>query len=302
MYRGAARRARRARTPARRGGRAPSRRRRRSRAATSSTPRSWRRRRSKPMAMDFYVVLGLAPGASTADIKRAYRRLARRYHPGINPGDRAAEALFQRITEAYETLSDPARRQQYDAAAARRRRPARRSRSSSPGSISRSPRTGTQAATFSELFAEVLHPVAPADAGRPEAGRGSARVADRARSWTRCAASSARSWSRARRSCTACEGTGQRLDAGGRCGRARRPAACAGPAATWCFRSRARRAAAPAGSGQQRCAVCGAHGRVGAQRGDRRCACRPGVVDGARLRVPRRDTPAGTAAGPATCT
>ena len=65
--------------------------------------------------MDLYAVLGLEPGASSADIKRAYRRLARRYHPGINPGDRAAEALFQRITEAYETLTDPTRRQQYDA-------------------------------------------------------------------------------------------------------------------------------------------------------------------------------------------
>src|ERR687897_564688 len=64
--------------------------------------------------MDLYAVLGLAPGASIADIKRAYRRLARRYHPGINPGDRAAEALFHRITEAYETLVDPARRERYD--------------------------------------------------------------------------------------------------------------------------------------------------------------------------------------------
>ena len=55
--------------------------------------------------MDLYALLGLAPGASIAEIKRAYRRLARRYHPGINPGDRAAEALFHRITEAYETLT-----------------------------------------------------------------------------------------------------------------------------------------------------------------------------------------------------
>src|SRR5258705_10162193 len=66
--------------------------------------------------MDFYVILGLAPGASPAEIKRAYTRLSRRYHPGVNPGDRQAEALFDRITEAYHTLSDPERRQQYDAA------------------------------------------------------------------------------------------------------------------------------------------------------------------------------------------
>ena len=64
--------------------------------------------------MDLYAVVGLVRGASGADIKRAYRRLARRYHPGINPGDHAAEALFLRITEAYETLVDPQRREQYD--------------------------------------------------------------------------------------------------------------------------------------------------------------------------------------------
>src|SRR5512139_3668189 len=66
--------------------------------------------------MDFYVILGLGQDATTADIKRAYKRLARRYHPGINPGDRTAETLFQRISEAYETLSDPERRREYDAA------------------------------------------------------------------------------------------------------------------------------------------------------------------------------------------
>ena len=58
--------------------------------------------------MDLYLVLGLGPDATAADIKRAYRRLARRYHPGINPGDRAAEAMFRQISEAYETLIDPA--------------------------------------------------------------------------------------------------------------------------------------------------------------------------------------------------
>ncbi len=52
--------------------------------------------------MDFYVILGLEQNASPADIKRAYTRLARRYHPGINPGDPAAESLFQRISEAYK--------------------------------------------------------------------------------------------------------------------------------------------------------------------------------------------------------
>src|SRR5918998_1020861 len=64
--------------------------------------------------MDFYVILGLPHGATDADIKRAYRRLARRFHPDINPGDRAAEARVRQILEAYETLIDPERRHRYD--------------------------------------------------------------------------------------------------------------------------------------------------------------------------------------------
>lgn len=64
--------------------------------------------------MDFYIVLGVTRGASLNEIKRAYRRLARRYHPDINPGDRMAAAQFRQISEAYETLSDPDRRRRYD--------------------------------------------------------------------------------------------------------------------------------------------------------------------------------------------
>src|SRR2546422_3773201 len=64
--------------------------------------------------MDLYVILGLEHGATDLEIKRAYRRLARRYHPDINPGDRTAEARFRQILEAYETLIDPERRSRYD--------------------------------------------------------------------------------------------------------------------------------------------------------------------------------------------
>ncbi len=53
--------------------------------------------------MDFYVILGVERGAAPGDIKRAYKRLARRYHPDINPGDRTAAAQFrQDLLEAYE--------------------------------------------------------------------------------------------------------------------------------------------------------------------------------------------------------
>jgi molecular chaperone DnaJ len=64
--------------------------------------------------MDFYILLGLERAATVADIKRAYRRLARKYHPDINPGDGMAAARFRQITQAYETLSDPERRRRYD--------------------------------------------------------------------------------------------------------------------------------------------------------------------------------------------
>ncbi len=65
--------------------------------------------------MDLYIVLGVEREATAGDIKRAYRRLARRWHPDINPGDRTAAVRFQQVLEAYETLMDPDRRRRYDA-------------------------------------------------------------------------------------------------------------------------------------------------------------------------------------------
>ena len=65
--------------------------------------------------MDFYIVLGIERGAPAVEIKRAYKRLARRLHPDINPGDREAEARFRQVLDAYETLMDPDRRRRYDA-------------------------------------------------------------------------------------------------------------------------------------------------------------------------------------------
>jgi molecular chaperone DnaJ len=64
---------------------------------------------------DFYKILGVAKDASDADIKKAYRKLARQYHPDTNSGDAAAEKKFKDISEAYSVLSDPDERQQYDA-------------------------------------------------------------------------------------------------------------------------------------------------------------------------------------------
>lgn len=64
--------------------------------------------------IDYYQVLGLDKGASEADIKKAYRKLARKYHPDLNPGDQDANRKFQQINEAHEVLSDPDKRKKYD--------------------------------------------------------------------------------------------------------------------------------------------------------------------------------------------
>jgi DnaJ-class molecular chaperone len=63
---------------------------------------------------DYYQVLGVSRGASDQDIKQAYRKLARKYHPDINPGDKEAEARFKEINEAYEVLSDKEKREKFD--------------------------------------------------------------------------------------------------------------------------------------------------------------------------------------------
>jgi molecular chaperone DnaJ len=64
---------------------------------------------------DFYKILGVAKDASDADIKKAYRKLARQHHPDTNAGNTASEKKFKDISEAYSVLSDPDERQQYDA-------------------------------------------------------------------------------------------------------------------------------------------------------------------------------------------
>ncbi len=66
------------------------------------------------MAKDYYAALGLEKSASAELIKKAYRKLAMKYHPDKNPGDKQAEERFKEITEAYAVLSDPEKKQQYD--------------------------------------------------------------------------------------------------------------------------------------------------------------------------------------------
>ncbi len=210
--------------------------------------------------MDLYVILGLGPDASAADIKRAYRRLSRRYHPGINPGDRTAEEMFTRISEAYNVLMDPRRRQEYDTGATQPDAP-------QPGvpqftEFDFSVRAhGAQASTFSELFAEVLNPVPAVGTGRQEAGADLHATlavpfdvqltgAERRVVVTRQVP------------CNACQGTGLRVTAEGRCAR------CEGRGQTRWARGHmvfAKECAACGGTGRRRsdaCAACMGHGRA----------------------------------------
>lgn len=63
---------------------------------------------------DYYTTLGIAKTATEKEIKQAFRKLARKYHPDVNPGDKGAEAKFKEVNEANEVLSDPAKRKKYD--------------------------------------------------------------------------------------------------------------------------------------------------------------------------------------------
>ena len=64
--------------------------------------------------IDYYKVLGVDKKASVDQIKKAYRKLARKYHPDLNPNDKEAEKNFKRANEANEVLSDPEKRKKYD--------------------------------------------------------------------------------------------------------------------------------------------------------------------------------------------
>lgn len=203
-----------------------------------------------PDATDLYAVLGVPRAATLDEIKRAYRKLARRYHPDVNPGKPDAEAKFKEATAAYEVLGDPERRKAYDEfgadalaqgfdperARAHREWADARARAGRPfesermevdlrdlfgdlwngGARERGPRPGADVLAVAELeFAEAL--------------RGTLRQVrvSAPRACARCSGSGAAPGSRAER-CDACAGTGRRRAVEGPLGIFIACGACAG--------------------------------------------------------------------------
>jgi molecular chaperone DnaJ len=111
--------------------------------------------------VELYSLLGLTPAASAADIERAYRRLVRRYHPGVNPGDRVAERMYAQVQEAYLVLGNEDRRREYDRGAVQAAAADEAAAAVAfEGFDFSAPAEGPLAATFSELFADVFQDAA----------------------------------------------------------------------------------------------------------------------------------------------
>src|SRR4051812_46319752 len=106
--------------------------------------------------MTLYGLLGVSSSASAAEIERAYRRLTRRFHPGVNPGDRTAEQMYGQIQEAYRVLGDGDRRREYDQGVAPSGTRIEGAAVAFEGFDFSAVADGPRAATFSELFADVF--------------------------------------------------------------------------------------------------------------------------------------------------
>ncbi len=196
--------------------------------------------------MDFYSVLGVSRTATAAEIDRAFRRLARRYHPGVNPGDRVSEELYGQIAEAHAVLMDATRRRDYDLGP-RNGTALDTATITFEGFDFTAPAEGPRAATFAELFSDVFQQaateaIAPSRGGDIEqdvelsfrdavrgaevplsitrhercgACRGGGRVARPPMPCPRCGGGGSRRWARGHlvftKECEGCAGTG-RLD------------------------------------------------------------------------------------------
>jgi molecular chaperone DnaJ len=232
--------------------------------------------------MDLYELLGIARGATLIEIKRSYKRLARKYHPDINPGDNAAEARFKEITRAYETLSDPDRRLRYDAGVL----------SAASASVSfefegfdfsggASPGEGP---TFGDLFADIF-------AGRqgvrsPEPDRGADIHASISLTFDEAMQGAQRQMTVTRRDvCQTCRGSGLRSIAEARCHRCQGTGVLRSQRGSMVF---SKSCDGCGGAGRLAQAACGRCAGLGVEMRTEAITVRipSGVGDGARIRVP----------------
>src|SRR5688572_18276952 len=242
--------------------------------------------------MDLYVILGLRHGATESEIKRAYRRLARRFHPDINPGDQMAEARFRQILDAYETLIDPGRRLRYDSGGSTE--DARDRRTSGFEGFDFSARGADHSATFGDLFAEVL---TERGAKPPEAERGADLHQSLQLAFDEAFAGTERAVTVTRReTCRTCAGSGRTRVSPGAC------PVCQGNGAVRSVRGHmifSRSCAGCAGTGQQRPRSCEPCGGTGQETRSETVHVRipAGIADGDRVRVAGKGN-AGVLGGP----
>lgn len=230
--------------------------------------------------IDLYVILGLPHGASDAEIKRAYKRLARRHHPDINPGDRMAESRFRQILEAYETLIDPDRRHRYDAGVGPD--PDDR-RSSGFEGFDFSTRGSDYSGTFGDLVAEVLTERDARRQAPPERGADLHQHLELA--FEEALHATQRTVTVTRREvCRGCAGSGRTRAAAGPC------LGCQGTGAVRSVRGHmifSKACHTCGGTGQQRPRICEACAGGGQETRSETVTVRipAGIADGERIRV-----------------
>jgi molecular chaperone DnaJ len=234
--------------------------------------------------MDLYILLGVEREATVDDIKRAYRRLARRFHPDINPGDHMAAQQFRQIAQAYQTLSDPDRRRRYDISG-RSAGSAEHTTFGFEGFDFSVSVGGPSASTFGDLFADVLQErLHPRNSGVPE--RGADLHHTISLTFDEALGGGRREMTVTRQEhCGLCRGAGHLPAGESRCGQCQGSGIVKSARGHMVFSKPCARCGGTGVQAETRCASCG--GRQLEMRTERLVIDIPqGIDDGARLRIP----------------